>query len=207
MLTDFHEMLEKHNVKITGVIHAGAHLVEEAPLYHSLGVPVLWIEAYPPLIRKIQEKLSFYPDQRIVNALLTNVDGDMRKFNVTNYDSMSSSVFEFGTHPTFSPDTVFIDQIELQTITLDTLVKKNNVTGMNFLNMDLQGAELLALYGARELLPQIDYIYCEVNKADVYIGCAKVHQIDAYLTGFKRVETWWTRNGWGDALYVRSSEI
>lgn len=79
----------------------------------------------------------------------------------------------------------------------------------NFLNLDLQGAELMALRGLGERLSDVDYIYTEVNKKDVYQGCAKVEELDRFLTEFTRVETLWCEDGgvdhgWGDAFYIRS---
>jgi FkbM family methyltransferase len=44
----------------------------------------------------------------------------------------------------------------------------------------------------------------EVNNAYVYKNCALVHEIDDYLMkyNFKRIETKWTNENWGDALYI-----
>jgi hypothetical protein len=77
--------------------------------------------------------------------------------------------------------------------------------GLDFLNIDLQGAELKALKGMGEVLRQFKWAYLEVNKAELYKGCALVEDIDMYLLGygFKRVETKWTGADWGDALYVK----
>ena len=188
---------------IHGVIHAGAHLAEEAPIYAGMGIEnVVWIEAeYRAFNKIIQNGLP--PGQMVIHALVADEDGKEFVFNITNYDSMSSSVFEFGTHPNFSPDTKFISHIKLFASTLDRLVEVHNISGCNFLNMDLQGAELLALKGATKLLPELDYIYTEVNTEEVYVGCAKMNQLDEFLSDFSRVETFMTPNGWGDALYVR----
>ena len=46
----------------------------------------------------------------------------------------------------------------------------------NFLNIDIQGAELLALKGMGSLISYFDYIYLEVNKAHVYKKCALVNE-------------------------------
>lgn len=80
------------------------------------------------------------------------------------------------------------------------------LSGFNFINLDIQGAELKALRGMEAWLPKIDYIYTEVNQEYVYEGCALVGEIDAYLAqfGFRRVETVWHANAWGDAFYVRA---
>lgn len=199
-------LVEKHAMKIDGVLHVGAHLAEEAETYDGLGVgAVWWIEANPAVISQILENLKPYPAQSVVEALVYSVDGETLPFNVTNYDGMSSSILSFGTHPEFSPDTVFEKTLQLRTRTLDNIARHAGVHA-NFLNMDLQGAELHALQGATEFLDGVEYVMTEVNCKEVYIGCAKVEELDEFLHDFERVETYWVGDqGWGDALYVRTA--
>jgi hypothetical protein len=51
----------------------------------------------------------------------------------------------------------------------------------------------------------IDYIYCEVNFAEMYKNCALVNDIDMYLKqfGLNRIKTVAATETWGDALYTR----
>jgi hypothetical protein len=72
-------------------------------------------------------------------------------------------------------------------------------------NIDVQGAELQAIKGMGNLVRAVDAIYCEVNKEELYEGCAVVNEIDEYLKNyhFQRVATRWIiGKGWGDALYL-----
>lgn len=207
MLMSFPDLVDKHSLKIHGVVHAGAHLAEEAPLYQELGVgPVTWIEANPLVIVKLAGILEAYPGQRLIQALLWEEDDVEKTFNVTNYDGMSSSILEFGTHPTFSPDTVFEHKLTLRTRTIDSIA--SNVGGLdaNFLNMDLQGVEGPVLQGATKFLKGVDYVMSEVNCEEVYVGCTRVEELDEILSDFERVETYWVPGqGWGDGLWIRRS--
>ena len=58
-------------------------------------------------------------------------------------------------------------------------------------------------------MQNIDYIYTEVNKEELYEGCDIVDAIDDFLydQGFIRLETAWTHANWGDALYVKAPKI
>jgi hypothetical protein len=78
-------------------------------------------------------------------------------------------------------------------------------TEYNFINMDVQGYELEVLKGAENTLKYIDYVYCEVNRDEVYENNAYIEQIDDFLGKYnmKRVETDWSGNIWGDAFYVK----
>jgi hypothetical protein len=71
--------------------------------------------------------------------------------------------------------------------------------------MDVQGFELEVLKGGTKTLEHVDYVYCEVNRDEVYENNALVEELDEFLGeyGMKRVETDWAGEIWGDALYIR----
>jgi len=93
-------------------------------------------------------------------------------------------------------------------ITLNTLFERNNIPHdrFDFINIDIQGAELKALKGAVHILPHIKAIYAEVNEKMLYEGAGLLPELDEYLAtfNFKRVITNMTRHGWGDALYIKN---
>lgn len=215
MLMSLDNLITKFNLKITGVVHVGAHTGEEAFDYHEhVNGPVWWIEGNPDIIDTLCNHVQPY-GQHVVCALIADVAGEERTFHVTNFKSLSSSLFDFGTHRTVSPDVYFVEHKQLTTSTLDLIAEEQGISGCNFLNMDLQGAELLALRGAGQLLEHIDYVFTEINVDELYVGCARLPELDTHLGsfGFRRVATQmagaaqpgpgWV--GWGDALYVRNA--
>lgn len=205
MLMSLPELVEAYTLNIKGVLHVGAHLGEEAEVYESLGIkPVWWVEANEKVLPTLASHIEPY-GHTLIHGLVYSYEDVELDFNVTNYDGMSSSILEFGTHPEFSPDTIFVDRVTMTTTTIDAIVEDFSVEA-NFLNMDLQGAELHALKGARKFLTGVEYVMTEVNSEEVYVDCAKVEELDHILRDFQRVETYWVPGqGWGDALYVRTS--
>lgn len=208
MLLDLEVLARKYRMKVTGVLHAGAHLAEEAEVYSRLfpGAPVWWVEANADVIPKIKQRLRRFPNQQVFEALLWAEPDIEMPFNVTNHDGMSSSILEFGTHPEFSPETVFVDHRTLTTTTIDRLVYDEKIRA-NLLNMDLQGVEWAVAKGGRDFIDdQVDYINSEVNIAEVYKGCTQMNELDAFFTDmeFRLVETSIVPGqGWGDALWIR----
>jgi hypothetical protein len=93
---------------------------------------------------------------------------------------------------------------------MDSLINENdiNVSDYDFINLDIQGAELLALKSFGELIKNFNYIYTEVNIASIYKNCALITEIDEYLNNynFERVETTITQFEWGDALYLKKNK-
>lgn len=188
--------------KVRGVVHIGAHLAEEAAGYAALGVPVWWIEANPALLERVEVAIAPYPNQFLIHALVTEKNTGKRTFHLTNNEGMSSSIFQFGTHQKNHPDTVFVEDISLPQRTLDSLVAQYQIEA-NMLVMDIQGAEGLALKGAKTLIPSLDFVMSEVNVEEVYEGCVQLPQLKRLLSGFHLAESILTPHGWGDALWVR----
>ena len=97
----------------------------------------------------------------------------------------------------------------MKTKKLDSIFKLNEIKfeDYDFINIDIQGAELLALKGFEEGLKHIKYVYTEVNTGEVYKNCAKLDELDAFLLdrNFERKEINMTRCEWGDAFYVKIS--
>jgi FkbM family methyltransferase len=201
MLIDFRQLFPKYNIKPKGVLHVGANVGEEAPVYDSLGIKdVCWIEANPELIPQLRINTNKY-GHIVLNICVGDVEGLTVNFHISNNASQSSSYLELGTHKEQHPDVYFVRDIEMKMRRLDGISCWGEY---DFLNMDLQGAEMKALKGMGETLEYFKWAYLEVNKAEVYKGCAQIDEMDTFMKskGFSRVETKWVGN-WGDALYVR----
>jgi FkbM family methyltransferase len=193
---------------ITGVVHVGCHLAEEAETYQRLGIPkVWWVEANPDLISKINGILTRFPGQELLFGLCLDPAsvGNARAFRITNYDGMSSSVYQWGTHTQFSPDTVIERVTHLMPTTLDTLEEGRDFSGCNMLNIDVEGATLDVLRGAQHTLKQMDILYLEVQTENVYDGAPLLGEVVDYLNEeFIMIDNRIIKGqGWGDAVWTR----
>ncbi len=207
MLIHFDQLFPRHRVCAQVAVHLGAHYGEEAPFYHGNGVrKVIWVEALPECFEELVRRVSGkFPQDEFYQACLSNVDRKPVTFNVANNEGQSSSFLEFGTHTKEHPTVKFTRKVEMLTIRADSFLGDIGIPYGSFLNLDLQGAELLALEGLGALLNSFSYVYCEVNERELYKGCALVGEIDAYLGGFgfRGVETKMTNFGWGDKFYIK----
>lgn len=212
MLIDFRKLFPKYNIKPQGVLHVGANVGEEAPVYDELGINnVVWVEANPYICQKTVDNVSKYR-HTVLNFAATDEDGQVI-LHESNNGSQSSSILELGTHKEQHPDVYYVRDIPVLGQRIDALMEPRtmlmdvrcDVSRLDFLNMDIQGAEMKALRGMINLLGQFKWLYLEVNKAEVYKGCAHVNDLDLFLNGFgfKRVETHSWIGDWSDALYIR----
>ena len=209
MLISVEELKSRFGVSPSGILHVGAHLAEEWADYEraewSTFSRIIWVESQHELAQKLI--LALDPKRnRIINATVWSESGKKMNFHVAS-NSQSSSLLAFGTHATTYPTIKFdTDQI-ITTVRLDEIIKDSD--DISFVNLDIQGAELEALKGLGSKLHKVRWIYSEVNKKEVYEGCAKIEEIDEYLNdfAFKRIATRWAyKTGWGDALWIKKNE-
>lgn len=205
MLINFNKLYVNYNLKISGILHIGGHLCEEIEDYEKYisRNKILWIEAIPENVDKCK---AIYKNLLIENEVVSDVIEETN-FYISN-NGQSSSMLEFGLHKDLYPDIYYKASFKTKTIpTFDVIEKYINDIKFNFLNLDIQGAELKALKGLGDYLNNVDYIYTQVNSNYLYKNCALVGEIDEYLSkfGFKRVEVYWIPNyNWGDAFYIKS---
>ena len=202
MLIPLHDLVKKYNIQFKGILHVGAHECEELNDYERYiqRNQILWVEALPDKVQFCKQR---YTNVLIENAIVSDTVEKVR-FNVSN-NGQSSSILEFGLHSTFHPHVHYVSSFESETKLLKDVISNYNIN-YNFLNFDIQGAELKALKGMEEYLNKVDYLYTEVNSDYVYKDCALIGELDEYLLkfGLVRVETKWCENfRWGDAFYIR----
>lgn len=75
------------------------------------------------------------------------------------------------------------------TRTLDEFARGRGLAGIDFVHLDVQGAEWLVLQGAAATLPRIKCLWLEVADAELYRGQKQRTEIDAYLRrhGFRAI--------------------
>lgn len=197
--------LQPYKGQINGVLHIGAHACEERDTYLKLGLTdndILWVEGNPDLVDNLKKK---YPTYNIIQALVSDKIEDKHFIVTNNYES--SSIFELGTHKKEHPHIHEIERKILKTTTIKNIYNENNIDYKKFncMNVDVQGAELLALYGMEDILDNFHFIYCEINEKELYIGCALFEEVHTFLKskGFMLKMKKITKFGWGDALFVK----
>ena len=209
MIIPMSRLVAEFGVRPTAVLHVGAHLGEEAAAYANAGVErVLWVEANPHLMEALIGSIEPYPGQLAVNAAVSDTDDGAATLHLCTF-SMASSLLAPKEHLVTYPGMHYPTDLPVTTVTIDTLLAREGCEpdAFDFLNIDIEGAELLAFRGAEKTLPHLRWIYLEVNTREMYEGCAMVGDVDAYLgeRGFERVATadeGWD-HGFADALYVR----
>lgn len=206
-MIDTNALLSKYRITPRGVIHVGAHEGEEVEGYLAAGYRrILLIEANPDVFKKLQAKFGHLPSVQMVNVAICDRPGRI-VFNVTSMDQ-SSSILPLKLHQELYPSIQVTHTVEVRAQTIDGLLDELQLSAaeFNYLHMDIQGAEYLALQGAEKTLAHIEAVNSEVNFAELYAGGALIGQLESLLGlhGFNRVALARPYHPtWGDAFYVR----
>lgn len=202
MLINFSNLYKKYNMSITGIIHIGAHYGEELEEYKTNNISnVVLFEPLSANFEVLEQRAAKFNMNIIGHQVaLGNVNGTVEMFLSSNQQE-SSSILKPKRHLEQYPHITFTETETVIMFKLDDYKYKT----YNFINMDVQGYELEVLKGSTETLKFVDYVYCEVNRDEVYENNAFVEQLDDFLEVYnlQRVETEWLGETWGDALYIK----
>ena len=188
----------------SGIVHMGAHRGTEAPIYDWLHKKTIWIEANPIVFDDLKDNVCQFINQKAYNFLLYDEDNKEVNFNISNNDSASSSVYDFG-EKSLSMNLKMISKLKLNSKKFDTLVEEIllDISDYNFWILDLQGAELLALKGAKQSLKKCKSILIEISKEEYYINGAKWKELKYFLNEFGFYNKWEPESSHSDVLFTK----
>jgi len=205
MFLNFKRLIRKHNLKITGVLHIGAHYGQEYDEYVRYKIEnMIFFEPLKSNFSMLSENIKQTDKIKMYNIALGNMDGEIRMFTETDNKGQSSSVLEPQDHLKQYPNIRFDGKETVKIKKLDNILYERDK--FNFINIDVQGYELEVFRGAVNSLQHIDYIMTEINRSYLYKDCVLEDELDVFLLyhGFERVETYWAGKTWGDALYIKN---
>ncbi len=192
-----------------GIIHVGANIGQEAEIYDAVRPDIcVYVEPIPGIFDRLQAHVCNFPGHVAVQALCSDVDGDLVEFHVSNNEGASSSIFPLGEHARLYPDITYTNTERLLTTTLDLLISSRFPDArFDLLVLDTQGSELKVLKGATKVLQKVDAVFAEVCHYPLYDGGCTYREIEEFLRGLGFVVNWlhFYAGEWGDALFVRKT--
>lgn len=180
---------------------------------------VYTFEALPKNIKIIEKNLNRYklPADRVYELALSDSNGtaefhvssghpdELPKTKGWDYGNKSSSLLPPKKHKKILKWVKFNELIKVKTQRLDDFCKENKVMKIDFIYLDVQGAELMVLEGAGEFLKKIGAIWMEVEAVELYKGQPLKTDVEKFMQDneFRRIKDT-VDNISGDQLYVRS---
>lgn len=147
-------------------------------LYHPRR---LWVvEPNPQLTASLQARFVGRSHIRVIPQCLGEKEGKVA-FNVHEFDA-ASSLYECA--PGHLEKFGFSGkrrQVEVPMTTLARLVASGELSHIDLLKLDCQGAELSVLRGAGAYLPRISWIYCELAFDPIYADAPLFGEVHRFL--------------------------
>jgi len=203
MILDLKYLIDKYKMNINGVLHIGAHYGEEYELYKTNEIKnVVYFEPISTSFNILKNKIG--DDGILFNCALGNENKYVEMYVETANLGQSSSILEPMLHKTQYPTIIFDSKETVKMVRLDDI--EINIKNYNLINLDVQGYELEVFKGAEETLKNIDYIISEINNDETYLGCAKINELEDFLSpyGFKLVEQNWAGITYGDGFFIKT---
>jgi FkbM family methyltransferase len=122
-----------------------------------------------------------------------------------DYGNKSSSLLPPDGHLKVLPWVHFDNSTQVETDRLDALAQRCGLTAIDYIHMDVQGAELRVLTGAGTLLDSIRVIWMEVEAKPLYKDQPLKADVERFMAGRgfeKRLDTVGSVSG--DQLYVNN---
>ncbi|MHC4308851.1 MAG: FkbM family methyltransferase [Planctomycetota bacterium] len=200
---------EKHLV----VFDVGAYVGDITTAYAEIfpQATMHCFEPFPNSFKKLG-RLTKSKHIKPYQIALSNQKGKAKL--LVNTDQSCNSMFPRPTTGAkyYSKSSQIIDQIEVETQTMDTFCDSEGIADIDILKLDVEGAELKVLNGATRILTEkrIKLIFTEVMFVAHYEGGCLFHEVSDFLSRYhytlynlynlKRARNGWLR--WGNAIFL-----
>jgi len=202
---DFGELLRKYNMRIKGIIQIGAHYGQEYEIYKEYDIAhILFFEPLSKNFEILKQRVG--KECVLINKALGNKNQKIKMYVEEANGGRSSSVLKPKKHLEQYPQIIFDQEELVDMVRLDDVLDSKEL--YNCIVIDVQGYELEVFKGSTRTLEGIDYIITEINRDELYESCVHVEKLDEFLKrwNFKRTQTNWEGQTWGDALYIKSAQ-
>ena len=165
--------------------HIYAPIAESALIHRIIG--------FEPLADRLNERINREGWGRLVMLPNAIGDGAAATFYVNDFDA-TSSLYPLNRKlcADFTGLSLLrtVDSLGVETVTLDAVLEREDAELVDFLKLDIQGAELKALQGAEETLKRAAVVHCEVEFSPIYEGQPLFPEIQRFLNerGFELID-------------------
>lgn len=203
--TELMKFLPKQAVILEAGVYDGADTEEFARTFPQ--GRIYGFECLPGLFAKAEKRLEQYPNVKLYPQALNDQSG-VFNFHVSteeDYLAGSGSLLPPKLHLEIHPNIKFENIIQVEAITIDAWAAENNIEVVDFLWLDMQGAEIKALQGASDMLTNIRGIFTEVSLLETYQGVPLYDEVRAFLgsKGFRIHKEFLPFKDMGNVLFLR----
>lgn len=199
-----HEIIKNlmSNIKNPIVFEIGARKGEDTEII-AKNCPHAKIYAFEPLVEHLDDWYELEKRHKIYSNMyaIGHIDGEIN-FHVSSDPANfkgSSSIRKPKDHITSFPNVKFDEIRSVPILKLDTYTNRENIDHIDFLWMDVQGAELDVIQGGQETLKKTKYLYSEYYNNEMYEGQVHWKEYKKQLPG-----TWQLLHDFGNDVLLEN---
>jgi FkbM family methyltransferase len=189
------------------IIDCGAHIgIDSLELVKFPESTIYSFEPIPNLYNQLIEKTKNITNITCFNVALSDYDGYADMYVSGGESDGSSSLLKPKEHINDHPEVTFNEIIKVKCKKLDSWAHENNVTKIDLLWLDMQGAEQRMLCASDRIFNTVSVIHSEVSTRETYEGVQNYNMYKKFLfkKGFKvLIEAIPQGYDMGNVLFVR----
>jgi FkbM family methyltransferase len=171
-------------------------------------------ECNPNTLDICKKNIEPYSDRiTLIEGAICNYDGNIIFYPINQEKTITtwkdgnpgaSSIFK--TNNKYTIETYIQDKMITKCHRLDSIMDKYDISCVDLIWMDLQGAELLALKGLGKHIQNVKYIHTEVSYKEIYSGQVMFKELDDFIFSNNfSIMNKLTLQGWQeDAIYKKN---
>lgn len=208
------KFIDNDNIRV--VVELGARDCKETVAFSQIfdKAFIYSFECNPMTISICREAVANLSRVELTEKAVSNVNGKIKFYSIdteltkTTWEDGNpgaSSIFQAsGKYPL---ETYVQKEIEVDSVRLDSFLKKRNLKEIDILWMDIQGAELLALESLGTEIENVKLIHTEINFIEIYSGQPLFKDVYKILhdNGFHLIGFTFFCNYFGDAVFVNTN--
>ena len=163
--------------------------------YECLKSPSIYcFEPDPRPILRFRNHFKYIKNVFLYEGVVSNKEGQLEFYQSTGDDSKLRLPEGYDLSGSIkAPDKSLLNhewlefktKIQVNSTTLDSFTSEKNIKLIDFIWMDVQGAEIEVFLGAKNILKNTRFIYTEVANLDQYKNQATLTEMTKKLSGFK----------------------
>jgi len=170
--------------------HDGTHTQWFLEIFDS--PQIFCFEPDPRAAIRFKQKIGNIPEVNFYQHAISNQNGTTTFYMSSGQESeimpegwdCSGSIRKPKNHLKVHPWCKFEKNIVIETKTLDTWCREQGIDRIDFIWMDVQGAEIDVIRGARNALKKTRYLYTEYSNKELYEGQLSLKQVLKELVEF-----------------------